>query len=101
MIDNMTNKINANAINSYKAINKAKTADSGVVADVAKKAGGSFDTVEINFAQSMESAKANIANNLNAATDVSKLDALKMQYARGVCPVSIEDIAKSVCANGM
>ncbi|MCL1789335.1 MAG: flagellar biosynthesis anti-sigma factor FlgM [Oscillospiraceae bacterium] len=89
----MINNINSNAINSYKAINKAKISES---VELEKKPGGTFDTVEIDFSQSINSAKANISAQLDSATDAAKINFLKAQYAGGNCPVSAGKIAKSI-----
>ena len=95
----MINKINANAISSYKAINKTKVSDSAALEKKASVAAGTFDMVEFDFEQSINSAKANIANSLNANADAAKISFLKSQYAAGTCPVSAEKIAKAMFEN--
>jgi hypothetical protein len=84
------NKINRGAINSYNAIKRAKTAD------LEKKSGGKFDSVEIDFSQSLASAKANIASRLAAEANIAKIRQLQEEYAGDSCPVNTESIAEAV-----
>jgi len=84
------NKINRGAINSYNAIKSAKAPAAG------KKAGGTFDSVEIDFSQSISSAKASVASRLNAEANIEKIKQLQAQYDGDKCPVSAEDAAKAV-----
>ena len=87
------NKLNSNAINSYKAIKKTQISES---AEVEKKPSGNFDTVEIDVSQSIKSAKANIVSGLTADADAARISMLQARYANGNCPVSIEEIAQAI-----
>ncbi|MCL1903082.1 MAG: hypothetical protein FWF94_01525 [Oscillospiraceae bacterium] len=89
----MINNINSNAINSYKAINKAKINES---VEHEKKPSGTFDTVEFDFSKTINSAKANIASGLNTSADAAKISFLKTQYAGEGCPVTAAKIAKAI-----
>ena len=88
--NNVNNKINSNAISAYKSIKKTKISDSET------KSSGKFDSVEIDLSQSIDSAKANIANKLNAESSIDKLRQLQDEYANGNCPISVEEIAKFI-----
>jgi len=87
------NKINRSAINSYNTIKKAKAADSS---KKVSGADGKFDSVEIDFSQSLESAKANIASRLAAEANIEKIKQLQAEYAGGGFSVSTDEIAKAV-----
>ena len=84
------NKINANAINAYKSIKRAKPDQAEV------KSGGRFDSLEIDFAQSIDSAKSNIASRLEAEANIERIRQLQEEYANGGLPVSLEKIAQFI-----
>lgn len=89
------NRINANAINSYKAIKSTKPAD--VTCESGKKsASGNFDKVEFDFSQALASAKVNVVSVVTGDADSARIDALKAQYANGFCPRSALQIAAAV-----
>ena len=90
------NKLNSNAINSYKAIKKTSVAEATESSEVEKKPSGNFDTVEFDFSQSIKSAKVNIASALAAEANIAKIKMLQAQYAGGNCPVSTEQIAQAI-----
>ena len=84
------NKINRSAINSYNTIKKTKTAGSSA------KPSGKFDSVEFDFAQSIESAKANIASRLAAEANIAKIKQLQDEYEGDNCPTSAEEITQAI-----
>jgi hypothetical protein len=84
------NKINANAINTYKTIKKSEKSGAG------KQPSGKFDSVVIDFSQSINSAKANIASRLDAQANIEKIRQLQEQYSGDKCPVPAEETAKSI-----
>jgi hypothetical protein len=83
------NKINSNAINAYKCVKKAKTADSD------KIPAGKFDSVDIDSSGCIIAAKANIVAALKAEADIVDIRALQAKYAGGN-PVPPEDVAKAI-----
>jgi hypothetical protein len=97
------NKINTNisssAINSYsKAMKYAKPASSAKMGG--KVGAGTYDTVEIDFSQSMNRARAEAAAKLSAelssATDAERIQSLKAEYSGSAVPGSIDAIASAV-----
>jgi anti-sigma28 factor (negative regulator of flagellin synthesis) len=89
---NRINRVNNNAISAYKSIKKTAVSDSGG----ANKPSGSFDTVEINFAQSLQSAKANIASRLAAEANIARIKELQEEYSGDEVPVSVTEIAQAI-----
>jgi anti-sigma28 factor (negative regulator of flagellin synthesis) len=85
------NKVNRGAINAYNAIKSTKSADSAK-----KSVGGTFDSVEIDFSQSVNSAKASVASRLAAQANIEKIKQLQAQYSGDNCPVSAGETAKAV-----
>jgi hypothetical protein len=92
------NNISSNAINSYNKV--VKTTGKPVPPSGNSGArGGNFDTLEINFAQSMARAKADRAEKLAgelAAADSARIQSLKTAYTGDFVPVSFSAIASAI-----
>ncbi|MCL2036514.1 MAG: hypothetical protein FWG83_03905 [Oscillospiraceae bacterium] len=97
-------KINSNALNAYKlnnnAAQKVTQNASDRVKNVRKNAdsagAGKFDSVQFDFAATLDVVKANIVSKLNGETDMRELDSLREKYAGGTVPVSVEEIVGNI-----
>jgi len=85
-------KINRNAINAYKSVASVKTAE--------KKGGGAkpanVDTVDFNFAGSVNAAKFSTANRIDAEANAARIRELQKAYAGDNCPVGAEEVAAAI-----
>jgi hypothetical protein len=94
------NKINTAAVNSYnKALKYVKPAAVTAGDNAPRGREGTFDTLEINFAQSMARAKAETAARLSAELSVdngARIQSLQSAYAGGDVPVSSEEITAAI-----
>jgi hypothetical protein len=98
------NKINTTAMNTYNmALKYAKSVDasakSGGKPTGKSSVGGTYDTVVIDFSQSLAKARAEAAANLSAALTASasnRLESLQAAYSGGSVPVSAEEITSAI-----
>jgi hypothetical protein len=86
------NKLNRNALNTYKTISNTKPSDKK---DSGGKS-GNVDKIEFDFERSIGAAKVNIAEKLDAGANLERIAKLQEKYSGDNCPVSPEAVAAAI-----